>query len=552
MRPTKTENLPPQALPEPNTTVQEATVAVHGVEIVLNQSDNSASSGPESTTTESQGGGRPAPPVPAQAQPAPAQVESKAAQALKLTQKHFQLVKSQDGKAYAVETLSSNPQAYRIDSNGFGSAIRRLAYSKNPGLLLTDDQLNEVRSQLSALADLSVATVAVWKRVAAIKHGIEIDVGDAANTRIAVSPGEVEIVDKGSSTLFYRSPNMLPFVLPAPKGDLRKLLRYLNLVELEQWLLIAWIAYTLAHPKVPTTNYVLLVLQGDRGTGKSSLCNIVLCLLIDPSVVGVQAFPSNLQDFAIAAENAHVLFFDNQRSLTVTQSDVLCIVCTSGYLSNRLLYSDDRESVKRLHSAVVMNGIHPFIVEPDLAQRCLTLKLQPIDPTLRTSEKQLSEQFAKDLPEIFRGILDLIAGIFTHLPSVKPIQGERMIDFVRWLSAMEKAQGFEEGYLQRGYSANLINARQDFLNADPLAEAVLAFAQQQQSWSGTPMDLLLALGAHTSPEVIVSHNWPKSPIALSLALKRLQSQLSGAGVDVEVGARSKLRKITVTYTGKSS
>ena len=514
--------------------------------------DDSAPSGAESTTTVSQGVGPPAPLLLAAPTAPTTQPESKAAQALKYVHREYRLVKSQDGKAYAVEKHSFNPQAFRIDSPGFGSAIRRLVYTKNPALLLTDDQLNEIRSQLSALADLSAATEPVWMRVAALPDGIEIDVGDANNTRIVVRPGQVEIVRKGSTTCFYRSPNMRSFVMPAAKGDLQKLLKYLNLLELDQWLLIAWIAYTLAHPKVPTTNYIMLVLQGDRGRGKSSLCGIVLCLLIDPSVVGVQAFPSKLQDFAIAAENAHVLFFDNQRSLTVAQSDALCIACTSGHLSSRLLYSDDQESIKRLHCAVVMNGIHPFIVEPDLAQRCLTLKLLPIDPGSRTTETQLSAGFATDLPEIFRGILDLIAGIFTHLPSVTPIQGERMIDFVRWLAAMEKALGFEEGYLQRGYSQNLIGARQDFLNADPLAEAVLLFAQQQPSWSGTPTDLLLALGAHTSLEVITSNSWPRNAISLSLALKRLRSQLSGAGVDVEVGGRSKLRKITVTYTGRNS
>lgn len=516
----------------------------------INDDQTSVLSGAEPITTESPGSQTLAPP-PATALP-PAQIEPKAAQALKHVYGEYRLTKSQDGRPYAIGKHSANPQVWRIDRPGFRSDIRKLVYRRNPALLLTDDQLTEICSQLTALADLSVITEAVWKRVAAIKDGIEIDVGDADNTRIVIRAGTVEVVRKGSTTCFYRSPNMRPFVMPADNGNLRKLVPYLNLLELDQWLLIAWIAYTLSHPKVSTVNYVLLVLQGDRGTGKSSMCNIILSALTDPSVVGVQAFPSKLQDFAIAAENAHVLFFDNLRHLTQSQSDALCIACTSGHLSNRLLYSDDQESIKRLHCAAVLNGIHPFIVEPDLAQRCLTLKLLPIDSALRTSETQLSAEFAKDLPEIFRGILDLIAGIFTHLPLVTPLQGERMIDFVRWLAAMEQALDFEEGYLQQAYSANLIGARQDFLNADPLAEAVLLFAQQQTSWSGTPMDLLLALGAHTSPEVITSHSWPQNAISLSLALKRLRSQLSGAGVDVEIGGRSKLRKITVAYTGRSS
>ena len=92
----------------------------------------------------------------------------------------------------------------------------------------------------------------------------------------------------------------------------------------------------------------------------------------------------------------------------------------------------------------------------------------------------------------------------------------------------------------------------DSLEDNPLAVAVLSFSKKYKSWSGTPTDLLLKLGKFTTPQVITSADWPQNESAMSKRLKALQSQLSGAGVDVVIGKRSKNRQISVTYTGRSS
>jgi hypothetical protein len=129
-----------------------------------------------------------------------------------------------------------------------------------------------------------------------------------------------------------------------------------------------------------------------------------------------------------------------------------------------------------------------------------------------------------------------------------------MLEFFHWLAAMEKALGMPEGQLQRAYSDNLIGAMQDTLQDNPLADAVMQFAQKpgQVSWTGTPTDLLVQLGQYVPAQILPTVEWPQNEISLSRRLNQLKSQLSGAGVDVVVGKRSKLRQISVTYTGKSS
>jgi hypothetical protein len=479
---------------------------------------------------------------------------SRSARTLRFVLDRYSLVFSRDKKGYVIDNTFGNPQTLRVGSPGLYSAIRKLAYVKDRSLLLTTDDLDEIMSQLEALCELTGEQDEVSSRVAQIDNGIEIDVADDAQTRIVVRPGKVQVITKGSTTKFCRSSNFLPYPIPAEKGDLNRLLPYLNLMELDCWLLIAWICYTLAHAKVPTTKYVFLVLRGDRGGGKTVMCEIILSALVGPSTIGVQTFPGSPQDLAIAAQNAHVLFYDNMRKLSPVMSDTLCIASTSGSFSTRKLYSDDQLHASYLHCAMVLNGIHAFVDQDDLAQRCMALALQPIPPANRMSEKELSSRFEQDLPVIFRGILDLIAGILTHLPTIEPMYPERMLDFVLWLAAMEKALGLPEGELQRCYSDNLIGAVRDSLQDNPLAAALMDLSQQhkQQAWVGTPTELLLRLGQIAGPQVITTHAWPQSEISLSLRLKKLISPLRGAGVDVVVGRRGRTRQITVLYTGRSS
>src|SRR5688572_25321757 len=124
----------------------------------------------------------------------------------------------------------------------------------------------------------------VWQRVGPIQGGIELDVGDDADTRIRVTADGVVIDRSRDGSLFHRTPSMRPYVLPAPHGNLDLIDDHLNLSLQERVLLKTWLAYTLAQPRIPPTVYVILLLLGPQGSGKSLLCQL-LASLINPSSV---------------------------------------------------------------------------------------------------------------------------------------------------------------------------------------------------------------------------------------------------------------------------
>jgi hypothetical protein len=211
------------------------------------------------------------------------------------------------------------------------------------------------------------------------------------------------------------------------------------------------------------------------------------------------------------------------------------------------LFTDDEEHVLNIHGAMVFNGIHGFLVEPDFVQRCLPLTLKPIDESNRKSESEIFSEFQNDLPRIFRGILDLTSNIFAHLPSVEATSPERMIEFSQWLAAMEKSHDVPVGVYQKQYSSILSDSMEDSLLEDPLATAVVTVATESTggNWSGTPTALLEELEAVVSKRTLYSREWPRNAISLSKRLTSLQAGLRRQGITV-TSQRGKYRTITIT------
>ncbi|MDG5469656.1 hypothetical protein P9J64_15140 [Deltaproteobacteria bacterium IMCC39524] len=330
---------------------------------------------------------------------------------------------------------------------------------------------------------------------------------------------------------------------------MRTLRKYLNMREVLKMLVVAWISYTLAHPKIPSTNYLILLLVGGQGSGKSFLCNLLL-KLIDPSRTGVQVLPKNVKDLAISMQNSHLRCIDNTRTVSSTMSDYLCMTSTGGTLNTRRLYTDDEEQSINLHGGLVINGIGNIVEQPDLHQRSLTIELQPISEVQRKSETELLREFDADLPVIMRELFGLIANIFKYLPEAEVSHPERMLDFCRWLAAMEVISDAPKGAYQMEYS-NVINQGQlDSLQSCLLASEVLDFAETLKSagWVGTPAELLEDLNATVGRNTQRSREWPQNPIALSKRLLPLQAGLLTQGVSVTF-TRGKHRTIAITVLG---
>lgn len=460
------------------------------------------------------------------------------------------LVKNRDGNTYAVLRDKGNPYLLLIRSKFFFNFVR--SHLSKSGEAPKSHEVQEVIEQLDANASVDGEVIDAWYRVAELpnENGFEIDLGDEEHTHVRVTPGNVELVSENSVSLFYRTQVCRPMGAPSATGDISLLKKYFNLNDVDRLLLLAWISYTIAHPKVASSKYLILVLQGDQGTGKSSLVSNIILPLIDPTILDLQVFPGNSQDLCIALQNTHVLAYDNMRGFKQSMSDNLCIACTGGAISKRALYTNSDINIQRLHGALILNGIHSFVSHSDLAQRCLCVRTKELPEIQRKSESEITREYEADFPKIFRGVLDLIANIFIHLDEVELENPERMIDFSRWLAAMEIVDGVPSGTYQAAYSANLNDAQLDSLLEHTLADALFRFATEHigGSWSGTPTELLNELNDCAPRSTQYSRDWPHNAISLSKRLNALKASFKGQGIEIEF-TRGKQRTITITNLG---
>ena len=461
--------------------------------------------------------------------------------------KELRLFLAQNGKAHSVHFDKKNRYVLTVGSRLLNNLIRELGQGE--GLTLRQSAITDVNHFLQAKAEMAGTSADVWYRIAPIPEGVEIDLGDATHARVRITPGRVEIIDADSETLFFRTPSMQAMVRPAAVGNLKLLKKYVNLDSVAFLLLTAWLSYTLAHPKAASSKFVILVLHGGEGSGKSHICKLII-RLIDPRHIGVQTLPANGKDLAIATQTAHLNCYDNVRGISQAISDNLCIAATGGAITTRQLYTDAEQHVIPLHGALVINGIYSFIDQPDLAQRSLPLHLNPMKEELRKSELEMAQEFERDLPEIQRGLFDLIANVFQQLPAAKVTSPTRMIQFSQWLAAMEMVQGAPAGAFQNVYCDALAEGQRDALLDNSLAAAVLELGEalQEIKWSGTPTELLAVLNTMVSPGTQRSRNWPENAIALSKRLAPLQASLLSQGISVEL-SRGKTRTVTITKTG---
>lgn len=471
-------------------------------------------------------------------------------------QVHGQEIIRSRGKAYAVIRDEGNPYMLLVGSNALSSRIRD-DFQKQSGKKLSKHGLEEIICDLKAHSEKLGVEVATYSRVADCPGGVIIDLGDKLRSQVRITAGKVETVVSGSEVLFHRSPLSLsmPNSVQSGKGDVMRLSKHVNLGHVEFRLLLAWLTYTLGHAKVGGTDFVFMTILGGQGSGKSLLSKISKSL-VDPSVVDAQVMPKSDKDLAVATESAHVVCFDNMRHLSYSMSDALCTVSTGGALASRKLYSDADQYAINMHGAAIFNGIHAFVDQPDLAQRCLTFCLTPLAAEKRISKATMLRELEDDMPMIQRGLFDKIAQIFDHLPTARVVSRERMMGFCQWLAAMESADGVSIGTYQHKYSESLLQGQLDALLDNPLAAALLEFVESlkdddfedKREWSGTPSDLLRQLNFRYEGGGRRSSAWPENPIALSKRLPALLPALDSQGIRVELGLRGKDRKITVTNT----
>jgi hypothetical protein len=431
---------------------------------------------------------------------------------------------SSSGVAFADFTTRGHRETWPIRSKSFRTWLRRCYYHATgtaPGGALIASALD----LLEARAQFDAPEREVSMRIAEHAGKIYLDLADEHWRAVAIGADGWNVLGC-PPVRFRRSPGMLPLPVPEGGGSLEILKSFLNLSSQSDFILV--VAWLLAAFR-PGGPYPLLAVSGEQGSAKTVLSKL-LRALVDPNMAAVRALPRDERELMIAANNGHLLAFDNLSSLPPWISDALCRIASGGSFAVRRLYTDDEEVLFQAVRPTILNSIEDVIGRADLADRAIFLSLAPMGEEQRRSETELWREFERARPAILGALLDAVAHGLRTVDSVHPVRLPRMADFALWATACETAL-WPAGTFSRAYAANRSAAIEGIMDADSIAACVRELMTGRNSWTGTAADLLRMIGEHGSQ----SDNGAarlKNPRALAGHLRRVQTFLRAVGVDI--------------------
>ncbi len=314
------------------------------------------------------------------------------------------------GTAFADLLIDGHRETWPIHSKRFRSWLRRRYYQAT-GDAPSAAALNAALNLLEARAQFEGPERMVHVRIAEHEGHIYLDLADTAWRAAEIGPDGWRVVAE-PPVRFRRPPGMLPLPMPQRGGSLEQLTSLLNLPDRGDLVLVTtWLLATLRHGGP----YPLLVIAGEQGSAKTVLSKM-LRALVDPNAAPVRTLPREERDLFIAANNGHVLAFDNLSALPPWLSDTLCRLASGGSFAVRQLYTDQDEVLFDAARPVILNGIEDVVTRPDLADRALFLTLPSLSEAQRRPEQELWQEFELARPRLLGALLDAASHGLRALP----------------------------------------------------------------------------------------------------------------------------------------
>lgn len=458
---------------------------------------------------------------------------SQATELVELAREVYDLGVTEAGEPFAV--AKAGPRValqFRGGRSSLGAALARTYFAQHGKAPTAAARADALAVLEGMAADLDPAESAL--RVGRDdRDRIVVDLGTADGHSVIIGPSGWELVTE-SPILFRRTNLTAPLPEPADVDDeALSILRDcgVSLPDRDWRLLVGFLVASL----VADIPHPILALTGEQGTGKSSLGRIIGSVL-DPSSAPLRMAPRNEESWAIQAAGSWVVVLDNLSSVQPWLSDALCRAVTGDGMVRRTLYTNADVSVLSFRRVVVMTSIDAGAMRGDLAERLLPIELERIDPTRRRTERELADQFHQAHPAILGALFTLTSKVLAAIDDVVVDELPRLADFARVLAALDSVTGWATLGAFLGIGTELAD---DVVDADPVASAVKELVLTSGSWSGTSTQLLERIG---TDERTRRKDWPKSPQAMTGALKRAATALRAVGVNVEHGDTRSTRR----------
>ncbi len=434
---------------------------------------------------------------------------------------------SPDGIAFATFVNSAGVRSHMsIQSTEGTEFAQRLFYLKE-SKAIAQDAVKAALNTVAAQAKYAGDEHAVYSRIAHHDGCVWIDLGDDAWRAIRIDADGWKIVDSRDVPVKFRrtrSTHALP--IPQPGGSLDQLFTLFHLEPDDQRLTLGWLVGAFQE----SGGRALLELIGQQGSGKSTFARMLISL-IDPCEIPVRSVSRDEEGLLIAVQGKAVLGYDNVSSLHPDMADAWCRLSTGGGIGKRKLFSDSEETLLRAQLPLVWTAIAPVAINrPDLQDRTITVRLEPLESETYRSERDVNAAFEAMRPQILGALYSAVAEALRNQDTIHLDRLPRLADFATWVEAAAPALGWEAGDFTTALEDSSMRASYMALDASPVGRLVFAYMKDRPHWEGPVSDLLTELRTLASDDDKRQRQFPKDSARLGVQLRRMQRPLADLGV----------------------
>lgn len=420
-------------------------------------------------------------------------------------------------------------ESYKAPSKPVSDRLKYL-YLRETGCLPPNSIVKEILDIKESIARFEGDPVNLKNRVSANEQAVYYDMRDKRYLEITSTGWRIVPAD---FPLFRRYQHMQTQVEPVTGGDPWRVFDFITVNEEDQLLVLVYLVSlfiaNIAHP--------VFALFGEQGSSKSFFSSVIN-RLVDPTITERIIQPKNERNLIQTVKQKYVTVLDNLSKIDSRVSDIFCQVCTGGSISLRQLYTDEGENIAHFRHIVILNSISLAIVNADLMDRSIILKLHRIKPEDRKPEQDLWAAFETARPGILGGIFDTIVKAMVIHPTLTLNQLPRLADFAKWGYAIAEALGKSGPQFLEDFSQNIKRQNESVVEKNVLCQTILRLMTDKQTFLKSVAD------THNALKTIAGDNhkdatFPKLSHHLRSCLDVLRSTLADHGISYEFLERQK-------------
>lgn len=394
------------------------------------------------------------------------------------------------------------------------------------------------------LAENSSTLIKPALRVTFIDGCVIVDLGRRDGQVLTIGPGEWTVGPDTHNAVWRRTSLNGEMPIPERGGDVNLLRNHVRVSDQDWPITVAWMIHAwrsdLQCPIVSTS--------GPAGSAKTSFAQRLLDLL-DPSgdnATAISNAPPDPKTWSVHAAAGRVIGVDNVERIPKWWANSLCTAVTGAVDIERTLYSNNDITTRRIKRAIIFTGVAVGPLPSDLTERIISIELNPILDTERRTERELDAAWRRDQAAILGGFADVVVKVLAEFETLVASKTHpRMADFYETLLCVDAVLGTSGATTYLNSSKDL---QGEIAEGEPVAQALVSFMAERETWEGTKASLLEAL-TPSEPD----RWWPHSPQALGMKLKKLVAPLEELGISISTPPRfGGVRTIVITRTAKSA